>query len=226
MAAHAQSGPAVQHLVLGQAHLLTGRTPNAALGPETYRMAGGTVAYRNRRREADADYNTDVTVGLRAGAGHARRTAANNGIQQRPLWGLNAFAAADGRYFGASLGGWLGRLGYFRGGESRLAHALPQVRARGGRLDGPHAQLDYADEFNGFGNPPLRLAAGLGFPTVPVLLRAGAAIPTLAAEGSEVQLFAQVQARLGRALQVQAYWQPRFHATAPTQLAFGLGYVP
>ncbi|GAB2955654.1 hypothetical protein GCM10027048_21930 [Hymenobacter coalescens] len=217
-------GRTVERLSVAQAHALWGKLPGTF--PDTYRALGATVAYRNRWREADADYDTDVTIGLRFGLGKSTRTgyAPGNRSVETSLRGLNPFVAADGRYFGAALGAWLGKLGRFRG--SGTVHVVPQVRVRAGRLDGWHAQIDYAEELLGFGNPPARLGGGTRLPGTPLTVLVGAAIPTAAAEGSEVQAFARVGLRLGRTFEASSYAQPRFSAAAPTQLGFSLGYVP
>jgi hypothetical protein len=210
----------VEHLVVVQAHALTGNITNTTPVPERYFVIGAGGAYRNRWHETNADYSTNLTIGFRYGVGRARRPSyyANGPELQTALRGTNLFVAADGRYVGGSLGMWLGQLGQ--------VSFKPQARLRVGRLDSFHAFLDYAEDFTGFMNPPVRLGSGLRFPESPLTVLVGAAIPTLAPEGSEVQGFARIGLHLGKTFDVGAYLQPAFSKAATHQLSFSLGYVP
>ncbi|KUG07201.1 hypothetical protein [Solirubrum puertoriconensis] len=196
---------------------LLGRQPNLAMGNPGYWATGLHVAHRNLWQESDADYSTTFTVGLRGGFGNLTGDFRYPILGNTRLWGLNPYAAADGRYFGGSFGIWVGKLGYYR--ELQAVRFVPQLRVRGGRLDSWHAQLDYAHDLTGLGNPSARLGAGRGFGSEGQFrLLVGVAFPTSSYDSEAAQLFGQAYVALGDAWSISAYYQPPFRiGQSPTQ---------
>ena len=217
--AQSSSGHTARSRVLLSAGGLAGHVP----GYFRYAGAGLGVARVSQWRYPDAEYDSDFTVGLRLSLGRQRGVYAP--VTTQRLWGLNPYAASDGRFFGLNLGVWLGQLGTFRDEGTRASRVLPQVRARAGQLTGWHGLIGYALEFGGLGNPLGQLGGAYGgLFGRRLALGAGAAIPTLAPVGSEVQLYTEARLRLGENGSAAALWQPAFSSAAPWQLKAHVSY--
>ncbi|UPL50314.1 hypothetical protein [Hymenobacter sublimis] len=169
-----------------------GRVP----GYYRYAAAGLGLARRNRWRYPDAEYDSDFTLGLRVGAGQ-QQALTGSAATGHPLWGVNPYVAADGRFFGAGLGVWIGRLGDYRAEGQKPGRVVPQLRARAGQVTGWHGVLTYANEFGGLGNPFLQLGGAYGglLPSGRLRLEVGAAITTLALPEQEVGVYAEAGLR-------------------------------
>ncbi|WP_126546852.1 hypothetical protein [Hymenobacter amundsenii] len=209
------TGHSSQNALLISGYGLGGRVP------DYYRYLGTGVglARRNRWGYADADYDSDFTLGLRLGIG---RQFDGRVSGPQTLWGLNPYVAVDGRFFGAALGVWVGQLGDFRAEGQRPGRLIPQLRARAGQLTGWYGRLSYADELGGLGNPLLHLGGGYGgLLNGRLRLGTGVAVPTLARPGQEIGLYAEAGIRTSFG-EFGAYGQPPLRAGAPGQLGLQL----
>ncbi|UYZ64713.1 hypothetical protein [Hymenobacter weizhouensis] len=214
--AQAPPGPPTR-TARNQLLLLGGGVAGRVPGAFRYAAAGLGLARTSQWRYPNAEYDSDFTMGLRLSLGRQQPRPGASPTQSG--WGLNPYAASDGRFFGLSLGVWLGRLGDFRAEGTRLARIVPQVRARAGQLGSWHGLLSYADHFTGLGNPPVLLGGGYGgLWRQRLTLRAGAAVPTLAPMGQEVQLYTEAGLRLGQEGTVACLVQPALSAAASGQV--------
>ncbi|GGG32683.1 hypothetical protein [Hymenobacter glacieicola] len=187
--------PATGHSSENTWHVAAYGTAGRVPGYYRYAAAGLGLARRNRWRYPDAEYDSDVTLGVRLGAGQ-QQAVTGSAATTHPIWGVNPYAAVDGRFFGAALGVWVGRLGDYRAEGQQSGRVVPQLRARAGQVTGWHGVLSYADEFGGLGNPFLRLGGAYGgWLAGRLRVGGGLAVTTLAPPEQEIGVYLEAGLR-------------------------------